>query len=188
MAWAASRLHPVSFARRRRVHGIVEPRDAVHRLGLVEQPASMRSDLWFAGTRVVVHVLGAQSDGRVGVWESREPRGTALPLHVHTREDEQVIVLEGAVSFYVGELVHDLGAGSTLALPRGVPHAHLVTSPAARVLTIAMPGGFEQLFVDLGVPARPGTTPLPLDRAVLAQAARRLGVEIVGPPPTLDAP
>ena len=147
----------------------------------------MRSDVWFAGTRVVVHVRGAQSDGRVGVWESEEPRGTALPLHVHTREDEQAVVLDGTVSFHVGELIHRLGAGETLGLPRGVPHAHLVTSPTARVLTIAMPAGFEQLFVDLGVPALPGATPPPLDRSALTEAARRLGVEIVGPPPTLNA-
>ena len=83
--------------------------------------------------------------------------------------------------------VHHLVAGDTLALPRGVPHAHVVTSHQARVLTLATPGGFEQLFVDLGVPALPDTTPPPPDNAALAQAAERLGIQIVGPPPALDA-
>jgi hypothetical protein len=108
-------------------------------------------------------------------------------LHVHTREDEQVVLLEGTVAFVVGDRVHRLVAGDTLALPRGIPHAHVVTSQEARVLTIAMPGGFEQLFVDLGVRALPGTTPPPPDTAALAQAVARLGVQLVGPPPGLDA-
>jgi hypothetical protein len=60
-----------------------------------------------------------------------------------------------------------------------------VTSERARVLTIATPGGFEQLFIDLGVPAAPGTTAPPADLAAMAQAVTRLGVRIVGPPPAL---
>jgi mannose-6-phosphate isomerase-like protein (cupin superfamily) len=145
------------------------------------------ADLWFAGARVIVRVRASQSDGRLGAWESQEPFHSALPLHVHTREDEQVTLLEGTLSLFVGDLVHHLVAGDTLALPRGVPHAHVITSQNARVLTIAMPGGFEQLFLDLGVPALPDTTPPPLDRRTLEQAVARLGVQIVGPPPTLDA-
>jgi hypothetical protein len=153
----------------------------------MEGPASVVAGVWFASARVIVRVRASQSDGRVGAWESHEPLGTALLLHVHTREDEQVALLEGTLSCVVGDLVHHLVAGDTLALPRGVPHAHVITSPDARVLTIAMPGGFEQLFVDLGVPALPDTAPPPLDRGTLEQAAARLGVQIVGPPPTLEA-
>jgi hypothetical protein len=108
-------------------------------------------------------------------------------MHVHAREDEQVVLLEGRITFLVGDRVHHLGAGDTLALPRGVPHAHVVTSHKARVMTLATPGGFEQLFVDLGVPALPGTAPPPPAIAALTQAAARLGIQIVGPPPALDA-
>jgi quercetin dioxygenase-like cupin family protein len=145
--------------------------------------ASTVPGVWFAGTLVVVRVQSEQSDGRLGAWESEEPLGTALPLHVHTREDEQVMLLEGRISFRVGERVHHLTAGDTLELPRGMPHAHAVTSEKARALTIATPGGFERLFTDLGVPALPGTSPPPVDIAVLTEAVTRLGVQIVGPPP-----
>jgi hypothetical protein len=80
--------------------------------------------------------------------------------------------------------MHRLAAGATLALPRGVPHAHLVTAPRARLLTVATPGGFERLFAELGVPALPGSTAPPrADDATYAAAVRRLGVRIVGPPP-----
>ena len=145
-------------------------------------------ELWFVGVRVVVHVDAAQSEGRIGVWESEEPRGTRLPLRVHTREDEQVVVLDGEILVRVGDETHRLTPGATLALPRGVPHAHLVTSPQARLLTVSVPGGFERLFTELGAPARPGTAAPPIpDREVRAAALRRLGVEVVGPPPAFDS-
>jgi quercetin dioxygenase-like cupin family protein len=146
----------------------------------------MPRELWFAGVRVVVHVDAEQSGGRLGVWESEEPRGVGLPLHVHTR-DEQVVVLDGEILVRVGDGTHPLTPGATIALPRGVPHAHLVTSPRARLLTVAVPGGFERLFTELGVPALPGTAAPPIpDNDTLVAAVRRLGVEVVGPPPAFD--
>jgi hypothetical protein len=40
------------------------------------------------------------------------------------------------------------------------------------------------LFTDLGVPALPGSDVAPIpERETLAAAVRRLGVEVVGPPP-----
>ena len=141
-------------------------------------------EVWFAGVRVAVRVRAHESDGRLGAWESEEPLGAALPLHIHTREDEQVMLLDGEVTFHLGDAVHHLVAGDTLALPRGVPHAHVVTSPRARLLTAAMPGGFESLFTDLGTPAAAGTAPPPFEPAALTEAVARLGVRVVGPPPT----
>ncbi|HEX6697315.1 MAG TPA: cupin domain-containing protein [Solirubrobacteraceae bacterium] len=144
--------------------------------------------LWFSGVRVIVHVDAEQSQGRLGVWESEEWRGVRLPLHVHTREDEQVVVLEGEILVRVGDATHRLTAGATLALARGVPHAHLVISARARLLTVAVPGGFERLFTELGVPALPGmAAPPPPDDETRAAAVRRLGVEVVGPPLAFDA-
>jgi quercetin dioxygenase-like cupin family protein len=150
-------------------------------------PVSGTRALWFAGTRVVVHVDARQSDGRLGVWESEEFGGRGLPLHVHQREDEQAVVLDGEIAVRVGDRTERLTAGGTIALPRGVPHAHMATSSRARILTVAVPGGFERLFTELGVPALPGTAaPPPPDDAALTAAARRLGVEIVGPPPRFE--
>src|SRR3954452_7883815 len=141
--------------------------------------------LHFAGVLVIVRVDAAASDGRLGMWESIEPRGPALPLHIHHREDEQAVVLEGHVTWWVGDRVHHVRAGETLALPRGVPHAHVVTSTSARILTVATPGGFERLFTELGTLA---ATDAPaqgdIDIAALEDAVRRLGVERLGVPPT----
>ena len=141
--------------------------------------------LWFADALVIVRVRALHSQGRLGVWESVESHGDRLPLHVHQREDEQLVLLDGQVTVWIGDHLHHLQPGQTLALPRGVPHAHLITSKKARILSIATPGGFEQIFTDLGVPALPGTAaPLRPDDATLAAAAEALGVQIIGPPPT----
>jgi hypothetical protein len=91
-------------------------------LGAYDRPMEAHSataqGLWFAGVRVIVRVDAAQSDGRVGVCESEESRGVRLPLHVHTREDEQVVVLEGEILVRVAERTHALtpgGGGSRLS-------------------------------------------------------------------------
>jgi quercetin dioxygenase-like cupin family protein len=155
----------------------------------VASRSDQRGRLWFAGTLVVVHVHAAQSQGRVGVWESEEPCGTRLPLHVHENEDEQVIVLDGDITVAVGDHLHHLAPGDTLALPRGVPHASLVTSQGARLLTVATPGGFERPFTEFGVPALNRSTPPPRpDNATIIAAVQRLGVNIVGPPLALASP
>ena len=147
-----------------------------------EGPASGR--YWFAGALVIVHVRAAHGHGPLGVWESVESRGSRLPLHTHHREDEQVVLLDGRINFWVGDRMRRLRSGDAVALPRGVPHAHRVTSDTARILTIATPGGFERLFTDHGVPALPGTTPPERpDDAILAAAVGALGVQIIGPPP-----
>jgi len=149
-----------------------------------EPSAPVDASYWFAGALVVVHVQAAHSQGRLGVWESVESRGDRLPLHTHHQEDEQVVLLDGQITFYVGDRIHRLTKGRTLSLPRGVPHAHRITSDKARILTIATPGGFERLFTDLGVPALPGTTAPPRpDNATLQAAVGTLGVQIIGPPP-----
>jgi len=151
---------------------------------MLDRRNSESSALWFAGALVVVHVQAQDSDGRVGVWESVESRGDRLPLHVHHREDEHVVLLEGQITFWVGNEIHHLNPRQTLALPRGVPHAHRVTSQQARILTVATPAGFERLFTDVGVPALPRTTAPPRpDDATLEAAVGLLGVQIVGPPP-----
>ena len=85
-----------------------------------------------------------------------------------------MVVLEGEVSVRVGEETHRLVAGETLALPRGVPHAHRVASEIARIWTVATPGGFERLFLEHGAASAAASWRLPDE--VLGAAVRELGV------------
>jgi Cupin domain len=114
------------------------------------------------------------------------PEGFSPPRHIHTREDEVFLVLEGDASFDVDGRRLLAGPGTSVYMPRGVPHTFRVESATARMLGIMTPGQFEQLFRKLSVPAgartlpEPGTVPFDV-QAVMAEQIR-LGTQVVGPP------
>ena len=112
----------------------------------------------------------AATGGVLGLAEAIIPAGHSPSLHVHRDEDEAFYVLEGTVDFACGEERFRADAGALAFLPRGLPHTFLgVSTPAARVLVLLLPGGLEELFLETD--------------AVRADALLRThGVEIVGPP------
>jgi hypothetical protein len=119
------------------------------------------------------------------VMEALMPAGFGPPLHVHHNEHESFYVLEGRLEIVCGPERFEAPAGSFAFLPRGVAHTFRVLGETpARVLGIAVPGGIEGFFRDVGRPAEgPGLPPAgPIDMAALAQAASRHGNEFVGPP------
>lgn len=69
--------------------------------------------------------------------------GDEPPIHTHTREDETIYVLDGAVTAFVGEQRIDVAAGSYAALPKGVPHGLSVRGDEARLLITLAPAGAE---------------------------------------------
>ena len=69
--------------------------------------------------------------------------GTEPPLHVHAHEDEAYLVLNGRMTFQVGDERIDAEPGSFVFLPRGVPHGFAVRSEVARAVLLLTPGGLE---------------------------------------------
>jgi mannose-6-phosphate isomerase-like protein (cupin superfamily) len=149
-------------------------------------PAGADEVCWLDST-VDIKLTAAQTDGHVGMWLWFAPLVSPPPLHVHHREDEQFLVVDGQIRFFIGEQRFDAQAGDLVFLPREVPHAYLVTSETSRGVGTATPGGFESFFAELGTPVEPGApaAPPPAIDAMAAAAGRR-GIEILGPPPTLD--
>ncbi|MDF1502543.1 cupin domain-containing protein [Roseisolibacter sp. H3M3-2] len=70
-------------------------------------------------------VLRAADDGtdRVFLRGSLEPGRPGPPPHVHLRSDERGRVLAGTAGVRVGRATSTHGPGSTLLLPKGIPHA-----------------------------------------------------------------
>lgn len=135
---------------------------------------------WIDGLVEVV-LTAAESDGQLGMWSFTGAAGAAAPLHVHHNEDEQFHILEGTVTFFVGEERIEAGPGDVVNLPRGVPHAYHNTSEV-RAVGSCTPGGFEAFFLEAGKPPDSGDGP---SIPEMAAAAQKVGVEILGPPPTL---
>ena len=134
------------------------------------------------GSQLSLRVTGTQSAGLVTVLECVVHEG-GPPLHVHDGEDEVVVILEGTMTYQVGEERGELAAGGLLWFPRAVPHAvaNLSGSPV-RFLTVVTPAGVEDFFRaqrDYLEGLEPDTSPDPVALAAVAGAGSR---RVVGPP------
>ena len=115
------------------------------------------------------------------------PRTQGPALHMHTREDETFYILDGALKFRVGGQTLTAEAGSTVFMPRGIPHTFCNPfDEPAKVLGIITPGGFEGFFEEQlallqSVPE--GGRP---DLAALEALGRKYGGVMMGPPMSLD--
>src|SRR5690348_3350001 len=105
------------------------------------------ADVWWKTGRVTVKVAGAETGNAFSQIEVDDPRGGGTPVHVHHDEDETFYILEGEVTFLVGDERIDVAAGDFLFAPRDIPHAYVVRSERSRILSTISPAGIEQLFV-----------------------------------------
>ena len=100
-----------------------------------------------SGSSAELKLAGEQSGGDWAVVEWRVRAGDEPPIHTHTREDEAIYVLEGAITAYVGDEKIEVEAGSYAALPKDVPHGLTVRGDEARLLVTLEPAGAEYFFV-----------------------------------------
>ncbi|HEU4976949.1 MAG TPA: quercetin 2,3-dioxygenase [Baekduia sp.] len=143
---------------------------------------------WYGDSLFEFLVPAAATGGALSVFRATMPEGFGPPRHVHTREDEVFLVLDGKALFDVDDRILTAGPGTTIFMPRGVPHTFRVQSPVARMLGVMTPGGFEELFRNLGMPAGARELPpagaVPFDVPAVMAEQERLGTQVVGPPLT----
>jgi quercetin dioxygenase-like cupin family protein len=118
---------------------------------------------WWFGSLVVVKLTAEQSGGLLTILEVTEPPQAVAPLHVHDREDEGFWVLDGEVTFEVGETTVAARAGDFAFGPRGIPHRYVVGAQGCRMLFVLTPGGFENLVRGMSLPAERHVLPPPTD-------------------------
>lgn len=133
---------------------------------------------------ITLLVTGDRSEGRFALAEAVESRGVSHPLHVHSREDEVVYVLEGHVRFHLDGDATERLAGESMLLPRGHEHTYMVASERARLLVMVVPAGLEEYFHDLA--HSDGGQCVYQEAERLVVIAARYGVDITGPAPVLD--
>ncbi len=110
-------------------------------------PQSGRSVTYGGGSSAELKITGEHSGGGWAVVEWHVRPVDEPPLHTHTREDETVYVVEGAITAFVGGQRIEVEAGSYAALPKGVEHGLIVRSEVARLLVTLEPAGAEYFFV-----------------------------------------
>jgi len=160
--------------------------------------------LWFLGTFTRIKLVGEQTGGRFGVFETLLPRGAAPPLHSHP-QDETFYVLEGEITAWlvdpavaagddadspawVAQCAQHCGVGAMVFAPGGTPHSFRVETNTARLLVISTPAGIEDYVMALAEPARwPWLQPPPDGPRVpperMQAVDRELGMVRHGPPP-----
>jgi quercetin dioxygenase-like cupin family protein len=142
--------------------------------------------LWFGGGLLIFKVTSAQSGGALLMFEHSAARGKPTPLHIHPDHDETCYVLEGELLLHMDGVERTAGPGSTVYIPRGVPHAMFVTSEVERSLWVVTPGEVMEAFFRQGGEVAPSRTlpPPEIDIPRLLAAGEKTGaMQVLGPPP-----
>ena len=96
---------------------------------------------------------------------------------------EVTYVLEGEIVVNVNGQESRVGTGGMSFVPRGVPHAFVVTSDGARLLTMQTPGVGQAFYLGASEPATSDTGDTVDIKRLQASARENGGVELLGPPP-----
>lgn len=142
---------------------------------------------WWLDILWVVLVTGADTGGRYSLMHETLPKGSGAPPHKHTWSDEHFYLLEGEITFLVGEEIKVGRAGDFVFVPRNTRHAFRVDSDKAVFLNGYTPAGLELAVMENAMPAPTRTIP-PKDATPMpnltAEQYRRYGMDnLPGPNP-----
>jgi quercetin dioxygenase-like cupin family protein len=137
------------------------------------------------GDTYAVKASGDETGGTLAVIEADlAPHSGGTPLHVNTLEDENYYVIEGTLSFRLGERTLEAPPGTFVHIPKGMVHTHWnATAAPVRLLAFPAPSGFETFFADLAELMK-SIPPGPPDMSRMAEIYGKYGLRVVGPPPT----
>ena len=144
--------------------------------------------LWLGRTLTLVKAAAGQTAGAYAMIEDIALEGEGTPLHRHREDDEAFYVLDGEMTFYLGndEPIR-ASPGSFVHIPGGTVHAFRVDSETARYLIITTPQ-HERFYRAISEPALTRSIPpeSTIDMAKIGAACETYGVEGVGPAPEPD--
>jgi quercetin dioxygenase-like cupin family protein len=136
------------------------------------------------GKQLDVRILttGEETDGRHDFVETFTHPNYATPLHLHTRYQERLAVLEGTCTVWLGPETLELEPGDFVTIPLNVPHAVKAGPDGCRAHLVTSPAGFAELIARTATPAGDEDADDEMDFELFAAVAAELGDEILGPP------
>jgi quercetin dioxygenase-like cupin family protein len=127
------------------------------------------------GARLSILAATEQTGGSFNLFEVSCPIGFATSLHIHYAEDVAVFVLEGTLTFFLGDERIEALTGSYFFQPKGTPHGFRVKGDEpARFLYLTFPAGIDQFVIQHEAQSK---------CTGLATAAASHKIEILGPLP-----
>jgi mannose-6-phosphate isomerase-like protein (cupin superfamily) len=126
------------------------------------------------GEYFLIRIPSLATNGSYSVTEIVSNPGDSTPVHIHEKEDEHMLVVEGTVRVLYGDKTFDAEAGTMVSLKRGVPHARgNPTKAPIRLAMTATPGGCEEALRLIATSD---------DQLDLQAIADRFAVRQIGPP------
>jgi quercetin dioxygenase-like cupin family protein len=128
----------------------------------------------------------AITGGQLSVVRIRARRGDASPVHIHSRDDEAFLLIEGEMTVWVGNNRYKLLPAGVGFLPREAPHAFRFDANSV-ALTLTTPAGQENFFRSAGWDlSKPRPEGWVISPDSLREAAAENGVTVVAPPHGLE--
>lgn len=99
--------------------------------------------MWGMGALWVMMATSDDTGGRFSMMDQTCAKGAGPGPHKHLWADEMIYILEGEITFLLGDEMHTGKAGSMAFIPRNTRHGFRVDSDTARILNFYNPGGQE---------------------------------------------
>lgn len=108
---------------------------------------------WYGPNLFTFLTRAEETNGVFAVLRCTLRRGFEPPKHVHTKEEESYVILDGEIIYELGDKHIHAKTGDYVHLPRNISHKFRLLSETVTLLLIITPGGFEQLFWEFSKPA-----------------------------------
>ena len=142
----------------------------------IVQPGTGK-DLHAFGNILTVMLGRDQTGNTLSIMSEVTPPGGGPPMHMHQREDEVFLVVEGSISYCVNGECTEVEAGGVVYLPRGTPHGFRNVGEApSRHWIITTPSGFEVFFSRC---ADEFAKPAPPDMGRIAEIFKEHGITVL---------
>jgi quercetin dioxygenase-like cupin family protein len=135
-------------------------------------PVNSGEAYWVMGALFTYLVTGAESAGSYFTLIVDMGPEQGPPPHIHHLEEEQFYVLDGQLTYSVGDQIFEVHTGDFIHIPRGTVHSFKNGTRPSRLLATFAPAGIEGFFREVGqrVPAGDRLkSPPPVTEAVIGR-------------------
>jgi uncharacterized RmlC-like cupin family protein len=134
--------------------------------------------------RATILTTAAETDGRHDLLDTLLPAGAATPLHLHTRYEERVYVISGALHVWIGPERTTVRSGGFYHVPLHVPHMVKGGDEDTHAILISSPAGFAELIARTATPLHLAGADADFDVDRFMAVTTELGDVVLGPPGT----
>ena len=158
--------------------GMGQSKMAAHHIQPLSSAQKEQRAFKFLALKMFVEVDSDDTGGAVAVVRVFVPSGQGALPHVHSREDEVHAVIRGHYRFRHGDEEVDGPAGTTVFMPKGIPHTfrNIGDEPGEHLLTL-IPGGLEKFFQEVS----DADLQMPRDKAKYDEISAKYGMRNLPP-------